>query len=108
MTKCNKTPKTLIKCNIVDHLHEKVGFSKKELTTFVDDVFRLLAYGLVKKQKVVISNFGTFSVRYKKARKVFNPKTSTLTSVDSRYSINFVPSKNFRSYINGNVDNDSE
>lgn len=94
----------VIKQDLINHLSERVGFSKKELSTFVDDVFTLLGYGLIKEKKVVVNNFGTFGVKYKSQRQVYNPRTQATTKVSARFAINFIPSKNLREFISSKAD----
>ena len=63
----------MTKAEIVEHIYEKVGFSKKESAELVEKVFEIIKETLAAGEKVKISGFGNFVVREKNARKGRNP-----------------------------------
>ena len=89
----------VIKKDIIDYLYNKIGFPRKELSTLVDDIFLLMGYALVKEKKLLISTFGTFEVKHKKERVVFNPRTKEPNKISARNVINFQASRKFRDYL---------
>ena len=78
----------------------QIGFSKKISETLLDDFFKIIVDSLLENQKVKISNFGTFSIRFKKERIGRNPKTKEIKNISERRVILFKPSKDFKKYIN--------
>ena len=65
----------MTKAEIVEHIYERVGFSKKESAELVEKVFEIIKGTLAEGEKVKISGFGNFVVREKNARKGRNPQT---------------------------------
>ena len=80
----------------------QIGFSKKISEILIDDFFQLLYQNLKRKKKVKISNFGTFTLRNKKARIGRNPKTKVEVLISERSTVSFKPSKDLQLYINKN------
>jgi len=65
----------LTKADIVERIHNKVGYSKKEAGEVVDSIFELIKHHLEHGQKVKVSGFGNFVVHEKRPRKGRNPQT---------------------------------
>ena len=59
----------MTKADIVEHIYEKVGFSKKEATDVVESIFEIIKGHLEKGEKVKISSFGNFVINEKHPRK---------------------------------------
>lgn len=68
--------------------------TKTEAALAVETAFNAMAEALRNEEKVVISNFGTFRVKHRKARSGRNPKTGTSVSVPERKSVRFKASRN--------------
>ncbi len=68
--------------------------AKSEAVAAVETAFQAIGEALRKDEKVVISNFGTFRVKYRKARSGRNPKTGASVSVPERRSVRFKASRN--------------
>ena len=98
-----KLSSNVIKQDIVDYLHNKVGLSKKELSGFVDDLFLLIGAGLINENKTVINNFGTVVVKAKPQRQMYNPKTGQVTNINSRKGVQFVPAKSFKLFLEKSI-----
>ena len=92
----------LTKKDIVNSVYMRIGYSKKISEILIDDFFQLLYQNLKKNNKVKISNFGTFTLRNKKARIGRNPKTKVEVLISERSTISFKPSKDLQLYINNN------
>lgn len=93
--------KTITKAEIVDALHERVGFSKKEAAEFVEMVFDTLKETLAKGEKIKLSGFGNFVVRDKRERRGRNPQTGDSIQIEARRVLTFKPSQVLRSEVNG-------
>ncbi len=63
------------KVDITNAVREKTGFLKDESGALVDIVLETMKATLARGDKLVISNFGTFIPRSKRARRGRNPKT---------------------------------
>ena len=80
----------------------QVGYSKKLTETLLEDFFDIILENLLKKKKVKISKFGTFSLRRKKQRNGRNPKTKKPAIISERNVVLFKASKEFKFLINKN------
>ncbi len=90
----------MTKADIVETIHEKVGFSRKESAEIVDLVFDLMKATLESGDKIKISGFGNFLVRQKRSRKGRNPQTGDEIQISSRRVLTFKPSQVLRKSIN--------
>ncbi len=80
----------------------QIGYSKKISEILIDDFFQIIFENLKIKNKVKISNFGTFTLKNKKARIGRNPKTKVEALISERFTISFKASKELQLYINKN------
>ncbi|HBA70986.1 MAG TPA: integration host factor subunit alpha, partial [Geobacter sp.] len=53
----------MTKADIVERIHQKIGFSKKESAEMVETVFGLLKNTLESGEKIKIAGFGNFVVK---------------------------------------------
>ncbi len=91
---------TLTKADIVDHVFEKVGLTKKEATDVVELVFDMIKDTLKTGDKIKISGFGNFLVRRKKSRVGRNPQTRQEMTISARKVLTFKPSQVLRAMLN--------
>jgi integration host factor subunit alpha len=90
----------LTKKDIINSLYMQIGFSKKISEQLLEDILEIILGNLKKYKKIKISNFGTFSLRFKKSRLGRNPKTKEKKIISERNVVLFKPSKDFKNYIN--------
>jgi integration host factor subunit alpha len=83
----------MTKAEIVEHIYEKVGFSKKESAELVEKVFEIIKETLAAGEKVKISGFGNFVVRrrtpgkpYQTGEEIRRAKSITFRRVCKRTS----------------------
>ncbi len=91
---------TMTKEDIIRIICEKMGFASKESTEIVDQVFEILKETLEGGEKIKISEFGTFVVNQKQARKGRNPKTGEEMVISARRVVTFKPSNVLRKVMN--------
>ena len=89
----------LTKLDISKKINLKIGFSLVYVNEITED-FILILKNLIKKNEIVIKNFGTFRSIYKKERVGRNPKTKKQYKIISQNSLSFSISKNFNKKIN--------
>lgn len=94
----------MTKADIVEHIYERVGFSKKESAELVERVFDIIKDTLARGEKVKISGFGNFVVREKNARKGRNPQTGEEIRLDARRVLTFKPSLVLKTVLNDGED----
>tara|TARA_Y200000002_G_C22299647_1_gene503966 strand:- start:149 stop:448 length:300 start_codon:yes stop_codon:yes gene_type:complete len=90
----------LTKKDIINSAYMRIGFSKNISDNILDDLLYILSDNLIKKEKVKISNFGTFQVKNKDSRIGRNPKTKEEKLITARKVISFKASNEFKKYIN--------
>jgi len=83
-------------------IYQTLGFSKNLSSKIIDDFFEILVSEIIKKNKVKISSFGSFSVLSKKERIGRNPKTKIEAKILPRKVVKFKPSIQFKEKINKN------
>ena len=92
----------LTKKDLVNLIYMQIGFSKQISENLIDEFFSLIVFNLEKEKKIKLSNFGTFTIRLKKARIGRNPKTKEDKTISQRSVVLFKPSKEFKNLINSN------
>jgi len=90
----------LTKADLVDSIHEKIGFSKKEAADMVELIFDTIKNALTDGDKIKISGFGNFVVREKRARTGRNPQTGQAIEISARRVLTFKPSQVLRTDVN--------
>lgn len=88
------------KKNIIEAIHARIGFPKRETAAMVDKAIELLKATLTEGDSVVISGFGKFSVRGKKSRKGRNPQTGEAITLPARKVVTFKISRVLKERIN--------
>lgn len=92
---------TTTKADLVDAVYESVGgFSKREAADVVNNMFEILKDSLAAGEKVKISGFGNFVVRYKHARPGRNPQTGQEITIDARHVLRFRASQVLKASLN--------
>ena len=91
---------TMTKADIVEIIHQKIGFGRKESTEIVGQVFEIIQETLESGEKVKLSGFGNFVVRQKRARRGRIPKTGQQIVISARKVVTFKPSPVLRKVLN--------
>jgi len=63
----------IIKKDIVRSLYEKTGLPYSKVKNIVDDFFEEIKKTLLKKERVVFKNWGTFKIFYSKEKVKYDP-----------------------------------
>lgn len=90
----------MTKADIVEHIFEKVGFSKKDVIDVVELVFETIKETAESGDNVKISGFGNFMVRQKRARRGRNPQTGKDMTITARKVLTFKPSQILKEAVN--------
>jgi integration host factor subunit alpha len=92
---------TTTKADIADAVYNEVGgFSKRESADIVDATFQILKDSLARGEKVKISGFGNFVVRYKRERVGRNPLTTEEIRISPRHVATFRASPVLKQQVN--------
>ncbi len=90
----------MTKSDIVEAVHQRVGFSKKRSSEVVALVLDLIKEALEDGEKVKISGFGNFELRRKEPRKGRNPQTGEEIVITERQVLTFKPSQVLKDRLN--------
>ncbi len=91
----------MTKIEIIQNVHEKLGFPKKNSAEIVESVFDIIKDSLARGEKIKISGFGNFLVKEKKSRRGRNPQTGAEIEISSRRVLTFKSSQVLRKALNG-------
>jgi integration host factor subunit alpha len=87
-----RTTMSMTKIDIAESICEQLGILKKESLHLVESVIDIIKEELGKGHDVMISGFGKWTVKSKKARKGRNPQTGKAMIIDARKVVTFKPS----------------
>ena len=90
----------MTKINIVENICEKVGYSKKEVAKIVETVFDMIKETLQRDDRILVSGFGNFVIRNKRARRGRNPQTGDSIEITPRRILTFKPSPLLKARLN--------
>ncbi|MCX6715393.1 MAG: integration host factor subunit alpha [Candidatus Taylorbacteria bacterium] len=90
----------LTKIEIVNMLNEQIGLPKVECVRIVESFFDIIKSELEKGSPVMVSGFGKWTVKAKKARIGRNPKTRENVTIEARKVVTFRPSDALRDELN--------
>ena len=90
----------LTKKDLVNLVYMQLGFSKQISENLIEDFLSTIVTNIKNEKKLILSKFGTFSIRQKKSRIGRNPKTKETKVITSRDVVLFKPSKEFKEFVN--------
>ena len=93
---------TRARADIVDDIHEKLGnrYSKREVADILESVFDIVKETVQREGRVMISGFGIFATKNKRARRGRNPKTGDSMEISPRRVLTFKPSPVLNASVN--------
>jgi DNA-binding protein HU-beta len=86
----------MTKAELIDSIAKTTGQPKKAVATTVDLAFDQIARSIRKDKRFWVPGFGTFSVRRRKARAGFNPRTNAPMTIPAARTIGFRPAPQLR------------
>ncbi len=95
------TAKTVTRADLCEAVYQKVGLSRTESATLVEQVLKEITDCLERGETVKLSSFGSFVVRKKGQRIGRNPKTGKEVPISPRRVMVFKPSAILKQKING-------
>ena len=90
----------LTKAEIIESVHQQLGFPKKKSTELVEQLIETIKSTLASGEDVLVSGFGKFCVNEKKERRGRNPATGDSMMLRPRKVITFKSSGKLRRRIN--------
>ena len=89
----------ITKANLVEKISNRLGLSKAESQSLVENFFEILSNSLESGEDVKISGFGTFKLKKKNTRPGRNPMTGEIIPVTARTIVKFAASSKFKSMV---------
>ncbi|OGS21821.1 MAG: hypothetical protein A3J83_08295 [Elusimicrobia bacterium RIFOXYA2_FULL_40_6] len=68
--------------------------TKTEAKNATEKIFSAMQSALRSGEKVIISGFGSWSIKLIRAKKMINPKTKKIMLIDPKKKVKFKPAKN--------------
>lgn len=93
----------MTKADLINQVHLKTGYSKKDATEIVEDVLRLIKAALEQGHSVKISGFGLFFIQNKASRLGRNPHTGEPVEITPRKILSFKASAVLKSVMNNSM-----
>ncbi len=81
----------MTKAQLIKAVANEVGQPKKTVGVILDEAFDQIARSIKKEKRFWVPGFGTFSVRRRKARPGFNPRTNAPMTIPAARSVGFRP-----------------
>ena len=91
----------LTKNDIVEKIYLTLGLPKSQSTECVETCLEIIKRTLVNGEDILISSFGKFTVKEKKARQGRNPQTAQDMQLRARRVVTFRCSGKLRDKVNG-------
>lgn len=91
----------LTKKEIIDTLYTELNIPKKECMQIVETIFGIIKGDIAKGEDIMISGFGKWSVKKKRARKGRNPQTGEEIMIDEKRVVTFKGSDKLKAIVNG-------
>ena len=88
------------KIDLVEEVYKKTNLQKKDSEKVVELFFEIMKGALSRGEKVMLSGFGTFSVKDQAQRKGRNPQTGEPLEIASRRNLAFKVSRALKDDIN--------
>lgn len=99
----------LTKADLADAIYATLPVDKQKAAQIVEMYIQIIKDALVKENKVMLSGFGSYEVKFKPPRRGRNPQTGESIILRARKVVKFKPSQLLRKAINGqDVSNEEE
>ena len=89
----------MLKKDLVDKVTKTAGLTKKQAAEAVDGLFDAITHALKAGEPVLLTGFGKFEVREKKARPGINPKTLERIQLPARNAPAFKAGKALKAAV---------
>ena len=79
---------------------KNIELTKKDTRELIDILFETVANTIKEEERFSYPNFGTFTVKHRKAREGRNPRTGDKIEIPASHSVGFKPSPNLKDLVN--------
>jgi|SRR5690554_2118962 len=77
-----------------------IELTKKDTGELIDILFDTVSTTVKEEERFSYPNFGTFSVKHRKAREGRNPRTGNTIKIPASYSVGFKPAPHLKDLVN--------
>lgn len=91
---------TLTKAKVVENIYEELDLPRRQCVEIVESLLEIMKRSLENGEDIMISGFGKFMVKEKRARRGRNPATEEEMMLDPRRVVTFKCSGKLRDMIN--------
>jgi DNA-binding protein HU-beta len=81
----------MTKAELIDAVARTAHLSRPSAALAIEQTFDHIARAIRRDKRLSIPDFGTFSVRRRRARRGFNPRTKALMTIPAARSVGFRP-----------------
>ncbi len=89
----------MTKNQLIEQLAKKAHLTKRATREAVDTMLDMVRVSVARGEKVVLSGFGTFTIRQRAARRGRNPQTGAPIQIGSRKTPGFIAGKSFKKLV---------
>jgi DNA-binding protein HU-beta len=82
---------TMTKSELIDTVAERMRQPKKLMAETIEFTFEQIAQAICENKRFCMPGFGTFSIRQRKARNGFNPRTNKKMKIPAFRTVGFRP-----------------
>ncbi len=90
----------MTKIDVIENIYEKLDLPRKEVAKVVESAFDIIKETLQQEDKLMVTGFGDFIIRNKKARRGRNPRTGSDMVISPRRILTFKPCPMFKASLN--------
>lgn len=87
------------KTELIAEIADRSGVSKKQAKQVLDTALHIIAQQLQQGERVVLTGFGTFEVRDRRARQGVNPQTKAPMAIGATRTPGFSASNSFKELV---------
>jgi len=91
----------LTKADLADSIYSTLPIDKQKAAQIVEIYIEIIKDALEKENKVMLSGFGSYEVKFKPPRRGRNPQTGDSITLRARKVVKFKPIQLLRKSING-------
>ena len=86
----------MTKAELISQIAGKTGLTKKAVEEVLDEAFAQIKKAIKKEKRFAYPDFGTFTVKKRKARKGRNPQTGEEIKIPASKTVGFKPAPSFK------------
>lgn len=84
----------------IDNIAQKTGCGKELVTHLLDSFISIVAESVLGGNSISVQGFGTFELKEKSERKIYNPSSKSFKTVPSKKVVNYKMSSVLKDKIN--------